>query len=165
MSTTERCTPASLCLVLRPPDFKPAPCVRVDHVEEELRRFGSSLDHVWREVPLPPPVRRALCCIHVHLFNEALNVAYVRAQCQLHNHNISTHFKRAIGVGMRRYIERQRMQAAARLLTVTQAPVSEIAWALGYAYVESFDRAFRRCRGCSPSAFRARRAPEAVQMR
>lgn len=47
-----------------------------------------------------------------------------------------------------------RMRQAAHSLEGTDIPISDIAWALGYAETSNFTRAFRRQIGVSPQAFR-----------
>ncbi len=125
--------------------------------EAELAAFKTALMDACRDAPaLPDHVARALACIHAHLFDERLNVAFVREQCGLNNHNISCRFKHIVGLGMRHYIERQRLKAAERLLGHVDLHVLHIAWSVGYTYPETFERAFRRHEGCSPTQFRQR---------
>lgn len=123
-------------------------------IEAELSTFAAALAQHWKEAPIPDDVAQALGCIHAHLFDERLNVAFVREQCGIHNHNISCRFKHHVGVGMRRYIECQRMWAVKHLLRYDDLRISDIAWAVGYTYLETFERAFRRCESCAPSQFR-----------
>jgi AraC-like DNA-binding protein len=70
------------------------------------------------------------------------------------NNNISTYFKRAVGIGIREYIEDKRMQAAMRLLAHEDLGIFLIGLGIGYSHEESFTRAFRRRLGCTPSAYR-----------
>jgi AraC-like DNA-binding protein len=72
----------------------------------------------------------------------------------LNNNNISSWFKRHVGLGMRRYIEVRRMEAAQGLLRHADLTVLQIAWSVGYAYPESFARAFKRHTGQSATDFR-----------
>src|SRR5687768_2927248 len=53
------------------------------------------------------------------------------------------------------YIKRQRMETAAYLLALTEVPVSQIKFLVGYNNDSAFSRAFREVKGCSPSNFRA----------
>ncbi|WP_207458128.1 AraC family transcriptional regulator [Azospirillum sp. SYSU D00513] len=53
-----------------------------------------------------------------------------------------------------------RLQLAARQLTATELPVSEVAARVGYEAEEAFSRAFKRHFGASPSAFRLERAED-----
>ena len=52
-------------------------------------------------------------------------------------------------------LEEIRRRTATRLLRESQAPVSTIAYELGFASPSDFSRAFRKWTGQSPSAWRA----------
>lgn len=53
------------------------------------------------------------------------------------------------------YIKRQRMETAAYLLALTEVPVSQIKFLVGYNNDSAFSRAFKEIKGCSPSSLRA----------
>lgn len=125
-------------------------------IEAELAAHRRATVREWRHVDVPADVAQTLACIHARLFEEGLNVTLVRETCGLLNHNISCRFKRAVGLGMRRYIERERVAAAKRLLRHEELSVLDIAWSIGYAYPETFERAFRRLERCTPTQFRRR---------
>ena len=122
-------------------------------IDSELDKFKTAIPEA--ELPaLPREVRTMLQCIHACLFDPALKVFEVKRRCGVKNNNISTTFKRALGRGIREYIEDLRLQAAERLLAHEGLDIFLIGSAIGYAYEESFTRAFRRRLGCSPSAYR-----------
>jgi AraC-like DNA-binding protein len=101
---------------------------------------------------LSAEVARAVADIHRHLFDRGLNVGAVRLRCGLRNNNISTHFRRELGEGIRDYIERLRLEAAVALLNAGDLEIFLVASAVGYTHQETFCRAFQRCYGCAPSA-------------
>jgi len=55
-----------------------------------------------------------------------------------------------------RYLNQCRMEAAARLLRETEAPVTEVALRCGFSSTQYFANVFRRYHGVSPRAFRER---------
>jgi AraC-like DNA-binding protein len=55
-----------------------------------------------------------------------------------------------------RYLRRRRLEAATRLLTHTQIPVTDICFRVGYESLGSFSSLFRRFTGESPAGFRRR---------
>ena len=120
--------------------------------ENELETFDPSI-HLDYSL-LSRNVEIAVRYIHEHLFDPQLNVQRVKDQCALKNHNVSSRFKQQMGKGMRQYIEAQRIEAAAHLLRHESLKIYWIAFRVGYTYVESFERAFKRQKRCSPSAFR-----------
>ncbi len=66
-------------------------------------------------------------------------------------------FHAAYGAAPRAFITRRRLEAAARELAVTSAPIAAIAAACGFEDPFHFSRAFRRLHRQSPSAFRSAR--------
>jgi AraC-like DNA-binding protein len=63
-------------------------------------------------------------------------------------------FTRVVGVTPHQYLIRSRLRRAARLLAVTDAPVTQIALECGFNDLANFTRTFRRAAGRSPAAFR-----------
>ena len=117
---------------------------------------------VWR--PRMPPGEDAgfaprdadiLDDIHSHLFDPDLNVAAVRRRCDLRDNNASTRFRETVGLGIRDYIEKARIEAASHLLGSTEAEVYLVAEAVGYEHPETFCRAFQRQLGMTPSEYRS----------
>ena len=92
--------------------------------------------------------------IHDNLFDPRLNVASVKEWCAIRNNNISSRFRWAVGLGIREYIERLRLEAAAQLLREEDLEVYLVAMAVGYDHQETFCRAFQRRLGRPPSEYR-----------
>lgn len=71
-------------------------------------------------------------------------------------------FRRAHGAGVAECLRNERLQAARQLLATGEEGVADVAHAVGYARTSSFDEAFHREFGCSPTEWR-RRARQAHQ--
>jgi AraC family transcriptional regulator of arabinose operon len=67
-------------------------------------------------------------------------------------------FRSQLGVSPQRFVERRRLDAAARLLDLTSRPVSSVAAEVGFANPLYFSSRFRRQTGLSPTAYRRRGA-------
>ncbi len=134
-----------------------------DYIQAELHHVAEEIRCSMRGTELPQTVRRALSFIHENLFDDTLDASSVRRQCGLFNNNVSSKFKRLVGMGMRQYIEYGRMEAATRLLRNEDLSILQIAWAIGYTYPESFARAFKRYFGCSASEYREQILRRAVK--
>lgn len=65
-------------------------------------------------------------------------------------------FKSATGRTPVEYLQNMRIEHARNLLETTNAPVSEITWAVGYEDINTFRKLFRRFSGLSPSQYRER---------
>lgn len=109
----------------------------------------------------PGDVRQLLVYLHEHLFDESINVSTLLERSGTQGSSIRARFKRNLGKTLQVYLEEKRMLAAMRLLRYEWIDVSRIALEVGYAYPETFSRAFRRCMGCSPSGYRMRVSREA----
>jgi AraC-like DNA-binding protein len=60
----------------------------------------------------------------------------------------------ALGTTFRDVLEEVRFEAARQLLSATHLPLDDVAVALGYSELSSFNRAFRRASGTSPGQWR-----------
>jgi transcriptional regulator GlxA family with amidase domain len=68
-------------------------------------------------------------------------------------------FAEAGETSFRTYLQAVRMERAAELLRTGQAPVNQVANAVGYRQPAQFAKAFRRHHGSAPSAFRGAPRP------
>jgi AraC-like DNA-binding protein len=122
-------------------------------IETRLRQFRE--DNPSPEEPVSWQVRRLLGYIHEHLFDPGLSVRTLKARCELRDNNISSRFKNEVGVPIKVYIERLRLDAARVLLEEHPLRVSQIAHAIGYPYLQTFYRVylrrFRQSPGCGRS--------------
>ena len=120
-------------------------------IDDRLARFTAGLSDANKP---NGEITEVMGAIHANLFDERLNADRVKRLCYIGNHNISCRFKHIVGVGIHEYIEMKRVEVAKRLLRETDVEISTIASRLGYAYQESFSRAFRRRAGCCPKEYR-----------
>ena len=121
-------------------------------IADELERLRAETEPVARE--LPGEVQKIVRCIHEHLFDPDLRVKEICSRCRIRNHNASTRFRLAVGVGIREYIEALRLDIARRLLEQDRVEIYLIAMAVGYACQETFCRAFSRRFGRTASSCR-----------
>jgi AraC family transcriptional regulator len=99
-------------------------------------------------------LRRVLDHIEAHL-GEDLSLAELAGVACLSPFHFSRCFKRAVGVGPRRYINCRKVERAQELVRRTDQPLAAIAQALGYADQSHFTNAFRTETGSTPARFRA----------
>lgn len=93
---------------------------------------------------MPEDVARILDCVHQNVFLSSFNVTSARRECGIRNNNISTRFRSAVGISLRRYIENLRLRAARELLEKDPSEIYLIAMAVGYEHPETFHRVFRK---------------------
>ncbi|SFJ87841.1 helix-turn-helix domain-containing protein [Bradyrhizobium sp. cf659] len=71
--------------------------------------------------------------------------------------HFSRSFKAATGAAPHEYVSRQRLDLAKRLLSTSDRPLVDIAYAAGFSSQANFNRAFRKAVGTTPSLYRARK--------
>ena len=67
---------------------------------------------------------------------------------------LSTLFKKYTGLSPIKYLQTFRMTRAAHLLSLTQLPITAIAYSCGYQETESFHKIFKQHTGLSPKRYR-----------
>lgn len=108
--------------------------------------------------PLTPSahiVRKALEFIKSNAAR-GIGVKDVVAHLKISRRLADLRFKEIEGCSILRTIEMRRLELAERALTETERPVKTVAKESGYRNVKTFEAAFRRKHGISPSAFRKR---------
>lgn len=74
--------------------------------------------------------------------------------CQMSRFEFSRLFKRDHGVNFRSYLLSARLDRAAIMLSQTDAPITEVAFCVGFSDLSHFARLFKRDTGCCPSRYR-----------
>jgi len=63
-------------------------------------------------------------------------------------------FKQQLGIPFSEYLRRRRVNLAEELLIHSRKPVQEVAAAVGFGSIATFNRVFREIKRCSPSRYR-----------
>lgn len=87
-------------------------------------------------------------------FAEPLTVASIASELYVSRSKLCDTFRRVRGKGVAEHLRQERMKAARRLLASGTESVAGVAREVGYARISSFDEAFRREFGCSPTQWR-----------
>ncbi|MBP3683755.1 MAG: AraC family transcriptional regulator [Oscillospiraceae bacterium] len=99
-------------------------------------------------------IAKALDYISRH-YSENISVQALSERLHLNYNYFSRLFKQEMGVSPIQFISAMRVKKAEYLLKYTSLSVSEIARAVGFQDVLYFSRAFKRCTGMSPSAYKS----------
>ncbi len=87
-------------------------------------------------------------------FAEPLTAQSIATELYVSRTKLCEAFRRVRGRGVAERLREERMKAARQLLASNAANVAEVARTVGYARSSSFDEAFRREFGCSPTEWR-----------
>ncbi len=90
-------------------------------------------------------------------FAEPLTAQSIAAELYVSRSKLCEAFRHVRGKGVAKSLREERMKAACQLLVGGKANVAEIARAVGFARLSSFDEAFHREFGCSPTQWRHKR--------
>lgn len=87
-------------------------------------------------------------------YHEPLLVEDMARYVGLNRSYLSTLFKKYTGLSPIKYLQTFRMTRAAHLLSLTQLPISAVAYSCGYQEAESFHKIFKQHTGLSPKRYR-----------
>lgn len=104
------------------------------------RPLGSGLDVLVERIRRKP--------------GEAQRVSGLARAAGLSARQLQRRFVESFGVGVKEFVTRARIQAAAGLLRSTSRPITEIALDCGFYDQSAFTRAFRRRTGLTPQRYR-----------
>lgn len=86
--------------------------------------------------------------------NQDLSLQMLAEHFNVQTSFVSKLFKKHTGMNFFAYLEQMRMEKASELLQNESMPIKDIALAVGYASDLSFRRAFKKCKGVNPSAYK-----------
>jgi len=102
---------------------------------------------------VPKAIRKAIQLIDEH-YHEVLTLDAVANHAGISRYHFSRVFKSYTGSSFKRYLNRQRIEAAKYLILSEGLNVSEAAFRVGFGDLSHFSRWFKRLEGVPPSAFR-----------
>lgn len=107
-----------------------------------------------RKVPFDDTVARILEYMDEHLCEE-LTLERVARAVGVHPVTVSKMFSKHAGVGFQYYLQYQRCTHAATLVKSTDKSFARIAYDSGFGSIRSFNRAFLKIYGVTPTQYRA----------
>jgi AraC family transcriptional regulator, alkane utilization regulator len=123
---------------------------------EMLRRYMAQLheeDVGWLAALKDRHTCRALTALHARP-TEPWTVETLASEVGLSRSALVRRFDRLLAMSPMRYLATWRLHLAARALRDGTENIAAIAWQSGYGSEEAFSRAFKRCFGTSPAAWR-----------
>ena len=123
-----------------------------DHQPASVLRIGSVQVHAKH-----PKVSKALEVIELRFAEPQLKLRDISSEADLSPAYLDRLFKVATGVGVSSHLRDLRIRRARRLLLESENSIKAIAFTVGFSQVATFDRAFKRSEGCSPTEWRSKR--------
>ena len=94
---------------------------------------------------------------HIHAKSaEAQDIPDLAARAGLTERTFLRRFVKATGLRPTEYLQQVRVMKARDALELTNRPVEQIAWAVGYSDAAAFRRLFQRLTGIAPNLYRQR---------
>lgn len=90
---------------------------------------------------------------------ERLTLSGLAREVGMSKYGLSHRFPKVMGMTLRGYLLRTRLERAKELLASTRDHVTEVAMAVGFGDLPRFDKLFKRYTGVTPSAYRDRTGP------
>jgi AraC family transcriptional activator FtrA len=120
------------------------------------------------DVPLSPdpddPLPELLDWMRQHL-DQRWSLSALGARVHMSPRTLARHFHRLTGMSPHRWLTRERVLAAQRLLEVSDEPIDRVAQRTGIGSAANLRQTFRRELGISPQAYRARYRSRAAARR
>jgi AraC family transcriptional regulator len=87
-----------------------------------------------------------------------LKIAWIAQQLKMSESHFTRVFKLATGLAPHQYIMQKRIEAAKKLLSETEIPITQISLDIGFQSQSRFTTLFRQLTGTTPRAYRAKNA-------
>jgi AraC-like DNA-binding protein len=142
-------------LALQQQQQKELQSLQKSQLQLQLKLRESTLQNIAKtELPAANELNTILTFL-THNYNDAeLSLEVAAEKCRLPNRRFSHILKTELGTSFKAYLNEIRLQEAARLLQENDAPVSEIAYKVGYNSLSHFSRIFKQKYELSPADFR-----------
>lgn len=102
-----------------------------------------------------PRLARVRAYVREH-FSTGVNLSTAADVAALEPTYFSKYFKRKTGTNFSKWVTRFRIEKATELLSSSNYRVSEVAFLVGFADVQSFSKSFKRETGTTPMQFKGR---------
>ncbi|MEK3911749.1 AraC family transcriptional regulator [Paenibacillus sp. FSL H7-0331] len=103
------------------------------------------------------PIWQMIRYLHEH-FLESVTLSVLADEFHLHPTYISELFSEYYGIRFLEFLQELRIRHACSLLLSSDMPLSEVAMESGFDAYSTFNRTFRKLKGCSPRAYRSKQA-------
>lgn len=128
--------------------------------EAELAYLSAFNASMLRYMPVSPVSDQGFSTVHTILhycsvhYREPLTLAKLSSELHIHRSYISVIFSQRLRISFNDYLNSLRIDDARRLLSDTDDTITSISAAVGFETIRTFNRAFQRICGMTPSKYR-----------
>lgn len=106
-----------------------------------------------RKISYYSRINRVVLFLQSHI-DESINLRKVADVAAMERTAFSKFFRRALGITVREFVQRMRVDKAVREMSISDVSLTEVAYSSGFESLAAFERTFKKCMGMSPSAYR-----------
>ena len=122
-------------------------------IRHVLKLAASYIEEVEKTDTVMGKIRRY---VSQHLADEDLSRGDIAGYVYLNPDYLTRIVKKETGLPISEYIQRERMEAAMKLIDKTELSISSVAAEVGYQHFSHFSKVFRKHTGMSPMEYRSR---------
>ncbi|WP_299153721.1 AraC family transcriptional regulator [uncultured Tateyamaria sp.] len=100
-----------------------------------------------------PSIQRSIEFIDANL-SAPLHLDHISQHVNISQHHFARMFRSAMGISIRHYVIKRRVEAAERMISQTDTSLAEIAYATGFSSQSHMTTVFRRVTGRTPATYR-----------
>ncbi len=133
------------------------------YYNEAMQSYLSAFNaNMLRHIPVEPVEEQEFSTVHTILryctvhYREPLTLARLSSELHIHRNYISVIFSQRLNISFNDYLNSLRVDDAQKLLSNTNDTVTSIATEVGFETIRTFNRAFQRICGMTPSEYRER---------
>jgi transcriptional regulator GlxA family with amidase domain len=108
---------------------------------------------IWSRIHYFAKIRKGISYLEDHL-SEEVTLADVAAAACHEQTAFSKSFRKRIGISFREFAQTLRIVRSIETMGASDLSLTEIAFSVGFNNLTTFERAFRKCTGLSPSDYR-----------
>jgi len=120
-------------------------------------------DETWKRITYYERAARVASYVEAN-YSHPIPLAVAARVANMEPTSFSRFFRRKVGIGFPEFLRRYRMERATHAMRVSDRSLGQIAEAVGFGSMASFERAFKRALGASPSQFRRQALTPAAEV-
>lgn len=134
-------------LVITPVDFQSTKRTNTAALQDFITA------ETWERICCNSRLTSLVIFLERHISEPITLAEAARAAC-MQRTAFSRFFRRAAGIGYRKFLHALRLNRASLLIRTSDESITEIAGAVGYSDISTFERVFKEYTGCCPREFR-----------